>query len=235
MCRRSNLSATLSTPGPDSEVGSNYPIPSEGGIFSEFVVIFRGPHDYYRRIKPEHWSSLPVVSMPPVRGPKLSDGGTKFAFPLERELVRNKIRAALRICVLYGYRDIVIGDLGLGNQYRNPPRELAELWREVFLYDPDLRGWFNCVAFVFEDFHQSTTQLIVDDIAKKTKTGSSSSSKGKGKGKSKSHSSSSGSGSGSSHAAPSDFEIFRLVFDKTEIQGVLERPDPRCGISMLTS
>ncbi|ORY60774.1 uncharacterized protein BCR38DRAFT_411891 [Pseudomassariella vexata] len=230
-CRRSNLSATLSTPGPESLEECNYPIPSEGGVFSEFVVVFRGPHDQYKRLDLDQWCDLPVVSIPAARWPKLSNMGTKFAFPLEREMVRGKIRAALTICAYYKYREVVIGDFGLGNGTRNPPRELAELWREVFLYDPDLRGKFDYVAFVFEDMYQSTTKLILDDIAKKSKGGSSSS-----KSKSKSHSSSSSSSSASgSQSTPSDFDIFRAVFDLSEIQSVLSRPDPRYGISMLTS
>ncbi|KAI0129081.1 hypothetical protein BJ170DRAFT_359159 [Xylariales sp. AK1849] len=227
LCRRSTLSATLSTPGPGSLIESNYPIPSEGGIISEFVVVFRGPHDSYKKL--DQWPDLPVISIPAARWPKLSHGGTKYAFPLEREMVKNKIRAGLRICACYGYKQIVIGDFGLGNSHRNPPVELAELWREVFLYDVELRGRFNYVAFVFEDPYQSTIRLILDDIAKKTKHSSSSS-----KGKSKS----SGPGSSSSssaHSAPSDFDIFRSVFDPDEVQTVLSRTDPRCGISMLTS
>jgi hypothetical protein len=36
-CRRSNLSATLSTPAPGSSCTTNYPIPGEGGILSGSV------------------------------------------------------------------------------------------------------------------------------------------------------------------------------------------------------
>jgi hypothetical protein len=190
-------------------------------------VVFRGPHDAYKKL--DQWVDLPVVSIPAARWPKLSHGGTKYAFPLEREMVKNKIRSSLRICAFYDYRQVCIGDFGLTNSFRNPPRELAELWREVFLYDPDLRGRFDYVAFVFEDSYQSTTKLILDDIAKKSECKSSSS-----KSKSKSHITSSSSSSNSS-STPSDFDIFRSIFDANEIQRVLSRPDPRCGISMLTS
>ncbi|KAI1396792.1 hypothetical protein F4819DRAFT_116198 [Hypoxylon fuscum] len=234
LCRRSNLSAALGTPGPESQIESNYPIPSEGGIYSQFVVVFRGPHDQYKKL--DQWYDLPVISMPAARWPKLSNGGSKFAFPLERDMVRNKIRAALRICVYYDHRTVVIGDFGLGNGHRNPPQELAELWRDVFLYDPDIRGRFDYVAFVFEDQRQSTTKLIFDDIAKKSKGSSHHHSSSSSKGKSKASSSSSSSqGSSSSSSPPTDFEIFARVFDPSEIQNVMSRPDPRYGISMLTS
>ncbi|KAI0912713.1 hypothetical protein F4824DRAFT_487928 [Ustulina deusta] len=227
LCRRSTLSATLNIPGPGSQVDCNYPIPSEGGIYSEFVVVFRGPHDQYKKL--DQWYDLPVISMPAVRWPKLSQTNLKYAFPIERNLVKNKIRSALRICAYYGHRSVVIGDFGLGNGHRNPPEELAELWREVFLYDPDIRGRFDHVAFVFEDVYQSTTTLILEDFAKKNKNGHSSSSKGKSK-----SSASSSSPSTGDLATPTDFEIFQHVFSAGEIHQVMSRPDPRYDISMLT-
>lgn len=139
-------------------------------------------------------------------------------------MVQNKIRAALRICAYYGYTSVVIMDFGLGNSNRNPPGELAEMWREVFLWDPDLRGRFEHVAFVFEDPYQSTTRLILDDIAKKSKGGSSK--------KTKSSSSNLGL---IGHTCPSDYDIFRSVFSPDEVQRVLTRTDPRCSLSTLTS
>ncbi|KAI1339673.1 hypothetical protein F5Y15DRAFT_415592 [Xylariaceae sp. FL0016] len=228
LCRRSNLSATLGTPGPGSDFSSNYPIPSEGGIYSEYVVVFRGPHDQYQKL--DQWHDLPVVSMPATRWPKLCQMGHKYAFPIERELIKNKIRAALRMCLYYRHFSVVIGDFGLGNGHRNPPQELAEIWREVFLHDPDIRGRFHYVAFVFEDCRQSTAKLILDDIAKKSKSSSSISSRGK----SRSHGSSSSASTGGS-TVPSDYEIFQHVFSPIEVQDVMSRPDPRYGISMLTS
>ncbi|KAK6220548.1 hypothetical protein LQW54_001993 [Pestalotiopsis sp. IQ-011] len=223
LCRRSNLSATLGTPGPGSAVASNYPIPSEGGIYSEFVVVFRGPHDAYEKLP--QWNALPVISIPAARWPKLSHGGTKYAFPLEREMVMNKIRAGLLMCAEHKYIDVVIMDFGLGNGNRNPPQEIAEMWRDVFLWDPVLRGRFANVAFVFEDPYQSTTKLIMDDIAKKSKGGSSS----------KKSKSSSVSSSSSGHSSPSDYDIFRSVFSPQAVQHELTRTDPRCSLSTLTS
>ena len=149
-------------------------------------------------------------------------------------MVKDKLRVALSIVAYEGAEHVVIGDFGLGNGYRNPPLELAELWREVLLYDPNLRGRFKYVAFVFEDPSQSTTQLILDDIAKKAKGGSSSSS---GKSRSKSSSSYSGSSSSSSSSSPglspTDYQIFQQVFDSSAIQSVLKTPDARYGINNL--
>jgi hypothetical protein len=192
------------------------------------AVVFRGAHDKYEKLPLEQWQDLPVVSVPPPRWPKLTQNGTKYSFSDEREMVKEKMRGALRICAYNNYSTVVIGDFGLGNGYRNPPQELAELWREVCLYDPDLRGRIRCVTFVFEDPTQSTAQLILDDIAKKSKgssSGSSSRSKTKG-----SSSSSSGPSMGNS---PTDFEIFSRVFDTGEIQRFLAQPDARYGLNNL--
>lgn len=187
--------------------------------------MFRGPHDKYEKLPTDQWRALPVVSVPPPRWPKLTQNGTKYSFADEREMVKEKMRGALRICAYNNYSTVVIGDFGLGNGYRNPPQELAELWREVCLYDPDLRGRIRCVAFVFEDPNQSTTQLILDDIAKKAKGGSGSS-----RSKTKGSSSSSSSPPGTS---PADVDIFSRVFDNTEIQRFLAQPDARYGLSNL--
>ncbi|KAI1431897.1 hypothetical protein GGR50DRAFT_33991 [Xylaria sp. CBS 124048] len=228
LCRRSTLSATLGIPGPGSQVDCNYPIPSEGGIYSEFVVVFRGPHDRYEKL--DRWYDLPVVSMPAARWPKLSHVGAKYAFPMERDLVKNKIRSALRICAYYGHRSVVIGDFGLGNGYRNPPQELAEIWREVFLYDPDIRGRFDHVAFVFEDVNQSTSRYILEDIVRKGRLDNPTRSRAKSR-----SSVSSGSHSSGEPPAPSDFQLFQHVFSAGEIHNLMNRTDPRYDISMLTS
>ena len=170
-----------------------------------------------------------MVSVPPARWPKLTQNGTKYSFSSEREIVKDKLRGALRICAASGYESVVIGDFGLGNGYRNPPQELAELWREVLLYDPDLRGRIRHVAFVFEDTTQSTAQLILDDLAKKSKSSSHGSSSKSKSSKSKSSTSS----GGSSGDCPTDYAIFAHVFKNEEIQRVLTQPDYRYDLNNL--
>ncbi|KAK0384563.1 hypothetical protein NLU13_8649 [Sarocladium strictum] len=222
LCRRSNLAATLSSPWPNT-TPCNYPIPSKGGLLSDSVVVYRGPHDQYEALG--QWFDLPVVSVTPTRWPKLKDHGTKYSFSEERDMIRNKIRAALRICLYNRYDRVVIGDFGLGNGHRNPPQELAEIWRDVFLFDPDLRGQFAYVIFAFEDPQQSTAKLILDEVAKKAGHGSS-------RGGSRKDSSS--SSSRHSHC-PTDMAIFEYVFSEAQIERALSKPDPRYKLDMITS
>lgn len=169
--------------------------------------------------------------MPPTRWPKLTDGGKRYSFAEERQLMQNKMRAALRICAYQEFEYVVVGDFGLGNGYRNPPRELAEMWREVLLWDPQLRGKFQAVCFVFEDEKQSTSRHIQEDIAKKSK--SSSASKSRSKSISSSSSSSSHSSSAASSSHRSDLKIFKDVFDENEVARIRHQVDPRYGFATI--
>lgn len=223
LCRRSNLSATLSTPWPNT-VPNNYPIPSEGVVLSDSVVVCRGPHERYERL--DRWYDLPVISVPPTRWPKLKENGTKYSFSEERDMIREKIRGALRICLVNNYQRVVIGDFGLGNGHRNPPQEIAEIWRDVFLFDPDLRGQFHWVVFAFDDPYQSTSQIILDELAKKSKKHGSGRHSGESSGSSSSR---------SSHGVATDLAIFQHVFHPAEIERVLSQPDPRYGLDMITT
>ncbi|KAL1876369.1 hypothetical protein VTK73DRAFT_9438 [Phialemonium thermophilum] len=253
LCRRSSLAAALATPGPGSVVPDNFPIPTSGVIWAEDVVVFRGPHDSYDKLPQESWWSLPVCSVPPVRGPKLTENGTKYSFETEREVMKMKLRGALRACAYHmgsGGADcaaaaevsvVLVGDFGLGSTYRNPPQELAELWRDVFLYDPDIRGRIRQAAFVFDDPERSTAQLILADLNKKNKN-SAGHYESSGKGKTAPNKQSAWSSSSIASASSSvyggsgylsDFEIFRRVFDSREVRRVMGERDSRYGLQNL--
>jgi len=180
----------------------------------------------------EEWQPIPVCSVSPMRWPKLTQNGTKYSFAKEREMVKAKLSGALRVCAYNNCTTVVIGDFGLGNAHRNPPQELAELWREVFLYDPELRGRIRYAAFVFEDPNQSTAQLILDDIEKKNRAGGG----GGASGKARSKTSSSYSGASTTIRSPgisTDFEIFQRVFDGQEVRRVMGQRDSRYGLDNL--
>ncbi|KAG5996972.1 hypothetical protein E4U52_005352 [Claviceps spartinae] len=232
LCRRSNLSATLSTPWPNTHTTSHYPISTTGGILSDAVVVCRGPHDRYERLG--QWHDLPVVSMPPTRWPKLKENGTMYSFAAEREMMREKVSGALRICLYNNYDRVVIGDFGLGNGCRNPPQEVAQIWRDVLLFDPDLRGQFAYVVFAFEDPTQSTTQFIWEEVARKEQKAAGRKNRRLNTPEASSPITKSSAGRPPSlPTAPTDMDIFESVFDPAEIERVLRKPDPRCGIDMI--
>ncbi|CAG8977154.1 hypothetical protein HYALB_00003375 [Hymenoscyphus albidus] len=198
LCRRSNLFATLTTPAPGNSAPNNYPIPLKAGVFSRTVVVYRnGPEKYEIWQEPK---SLPVISVCPVKRPKLDISGKKYSFKQEKELMRDKIRTALRIAVYYGYYNICIGSFGLGPGFRNPTEEVALMWRDAFLKDPEFQGHFQDVVFAFEN------------------------PEGPGSGSSKSSSSKSSSSKSSSakSTCASDLEVFKSVFKPMNIHGAFK-------------
>ncbi|KAF4624801.1 hypothetical protein G7Y89_g13368 [Cudoniella acicularis] len=201
LCRRSNLFATLTTPAAGNPASSNYPIPSKAGIFSETVVVFRNGPDKYESW--QEYKALPIISVCPVRRPKLDNSGKKYSFKQEKELMRDKIRTALRIAVYYNYSNICIGSFGLGPNFRNPTEEIALMWRDAFLKDPEFQNHFEDVVFAFEN---------PEGPGAASSSSKSSSSK----------SSSSKSSTSSKSAAVSDLEIFKHVFKPMNIHGAFK-------------
>lgn len=157
-------------------------------------MVFRsGPEKY------DVWSefkALPVISVCPVKRPKLDSSGKKYSFKQEKELMRDSIRTALRIAIFYGYYNLCIGNFGLGSGFRNPPEEVATMWKDAFLKDPEFRGHFQDIVFAFEP----------PDV------GSTSSSSSKASSSKSSSKGSSSKSSSSSSSSSSDLDIFRHVF-----------------------
>jgi hypothetical protein len=172
--RRSNLASALRTEvGQFSPNASFYPIPSAGGIYSPCIgkqpdpatagkktwqrtiaheggtiVVFRGAPDEYQVW--ESFKDLPVISVAPVRRPKLDKTGTNYAFQEERAMMRERMQTILRIAAYYGHQDISLGSFGVGPGFRNPARRVAELWQELLFQEPEFQGLFKNVIFAFD-------------------------------------------------------------------------------------
>ncbi len=120
--------------------------------------------------------------------------------------MRDKIRAALRIAVYYGHTRLCIGTFGLGPGFLNPTQEVALMWRDALLKDPEFVGHFQDVVFAFE-------------APEGPAAASSSSAK---------HSSSRPSGKSSSSSSKtnhiSDLETFRHVFKPSVIHDAFKTP-----------
>ncbi|PHH54892.1 hypothetical protein CFIMG_007686RA00001 [Ceratocystis fimbriata CBS 114723] len=288
LCRRSSLSASLAS------AIRFYPLPGDGAIYSPNVVVFRGPADHYVLLPRNEWFSVPVVSVAPVRLPKLNTndpaaaapggpgcgGPIRYSFAEERTQSRLAMKAALKAVLHQGFTSVVIGDFGLGRGARNPPRVMADMWRELFLYDPEIRGHFCRVVFAFTDTSMCTEDLIYEAAARAAHKEAS-----KGARRKSAHSHTAGSSSSSNgYVVPSraaaqqyagyaqygypdgsgsgayyghsqvdmysgppgpgglprqqrltDYEIFRMTFQQTEIERVQSTRDPRYGLEMLTS
>ena len=95
-------------------------------------------------------ASLPVISVAPVRRPKLDDSGCKYSFAQEKELMKEKMRAVLRIASYCGHRNLVLGAFGLGPIFRNPAQEVARMWRKLLFEEEEFHGAFQDVVFAID-------------------------------------------------------------------------------------
>ncbi|KAG5939268.1 hypothetical protein E4U59_003237 [Claviceps monticola] len=230
-CLRSNLRDTLTREWPDMENTPHYPISETGGILCDRVAVYLGTReDNYKVLDPI--PDLPVVSVPPVRKPYVKAKGSLYSKEKDKSTMKEKICGALRVCLNHNYNRVVIGDFGLGDGFLNPPQEVAEIWRDLLLFDPNLRGQFRSVHFVFTDPLQSTTQWhrdesqrkIEDRWARQAATGDPASTSTKQK-----------TEPPSSQPAPTDMEIFESVFHPNEIERVREKAASSSSTNMVLS
>jgi uncharacterized protein (TIGR02452 family) len=70
--------------------------------------------------------------------------------------MRESMRTVLRIAAYNGHHDICVGAFGIGVPFRNPPREVAELWKELLFKDEEFRGIFRNIIFTFDTKQRST-------------------------------------------------------------------------------
>jgi hypothetical protein len=123
-------------------------VPSLADLFPRLVVFRGGPDQDYAPYS--EISSLPVISVAPVRRPKLDETGTRYSFAQEKELMREKMRAVLRIASYCGHRNLVLGAFGLGPIFRNPAGEVARMWRKLLFEDDEFNGVFQDVVFAID-------------------------------------------------------------------------------------
>lgn len=82
----------------------------------------------------------------------LENGEYRIA-PESVEGIKNKIRTIFRIACQHGQRNLVLGALGCG-AFRNPPKHVAELFREV-LSESELDRAFSRICFAVKSDHNS--------------------------------------------------------------------------------
>lgn len=156
---------------------------------------------------------LPVISVPPVRRPKLDQSGSSYSFEQEKELMREKIRTILRMAVYWGYSDMCLGAYGCGPAFRNPTREVAIMWRDALFFEPEFRGHFSNVVFAFDALDGTSP----NPAPVSSSSGSGSGSKHSSKSSSKSSSSKTPVKSTAKEILQGEMAIFRDVFDPSKM------------------
>lgn len=133
----------------------SYPLDRNfGGVFSRGVTVFRGPEpDGYPLLShPWHCNfvAVPAINRPPT----ICDAnGVERLTPAMAVGTINKIRTILRICRENGQRNLVLGAFGCG-AFRNPPRHVAELFKEV-IESSEFMGAFDRIVFAIIENHNS--------------------------------------------------------------------------------
>ncbi len=114
------------------------------------TVCFRDGPDHYQVWNTENWKSLPVISVAPVRRPKLDESGKRYSFSQEKELMLEKMRTVLRIAAMFNHSSIVMGAFGVGHVFRNPPREVARMWKQLLFREEEFNGVFANIVFAIQ-------------------------------------------------------------------------------------
>ncbi|KAL8969206.1 MAG: hypothetical protein Q9197_004466 [Variospora fuerteventurae] len=162
LCRRTNLVQALKTPYQHGAQISHYPIPDLGGIYSPHVVIFRsGPADGYAPWN--KFKSLPIISVAPVKRPKLDESGREYSFAQEKGMMMNKMRSVLRIAAYHHHYSLCMGAFGVGPGFRNPAAQIASMWRTLLFEEDEFRGVFAKVVFAIESAGDGTASGATSD------------------------------------------------------------------------
>lgn len=127
------------------------------------AVVFRsGADKNYSMWK--DWKVLPIISVPPIRRPKLDESGTDYSFSQERELMKEKMRTVLRIAALRQHQDLCIGSFGVGFGFRNPAVQVASMWRELLFCEPEFQKAFSNIVFVLESASNGSSKSGLTDL-----------------------------------------------------------------------
>jgi uncharacterized protein (TIGR02452 family) len=98
----------------------------------------------------QDFKCLPVISVAPIRRPKLDGSGQNYSFEEEKQLMEDKMRTVLRIAATWNHRDLCIGPFGAGPAFRHPVHHLAAMWKHILFSEAEFKGAFDNVVFAIE-------------------------------------------------------------------------------------
>jgi uncharacterized protein (TIGR02452 family) len=132
----------------------NYPIPHAGCLVSERVTIFRGEEsEGYPFLAPEHMQQVCVISSAALKHPRLNEDRDCYAREADHELMKLKVVSMLQAAANRGCDTMVLSAFGCG-AYKNPPRLVAAIFKEVLLTSSPVER----VVFAVMDDHNAHQQ-----------------------------------------------------------------------------
>lgn len=124
-----------------------------GGVYTPDALVFRGTEQEGYPLLDAYYS-MSFITVPAMNRPALTGDG-RIA-PALVEGVKNKMRTIFRIGLLHEHDALVLGAWGCG-AFRNPPRHIASLFREV-MEEPEFRNAYRTVCFAILDDHNMGRQ-----------------------------------------------------------------------------
>jgi uncharacterized protein (TIGR02452 family) len=175
LCYRSSLALSLHK--------RYYPWKQRMGLYTPDVVIIRSdvPSGHKLLVPDVAPADLPVVSVLSIAAPRCPDvrkvketvnttgsgstvvERTVYADPAVRDLLKQKMRLCLRMAGHKGHGLLVLGALGCG-AFRNPRREVAHCWLEVFREAEFQGGWWEEVWFAVYDRRNEGNFEVFEEI-----------------------------------------------------------------------
>lgn len=147
--RRTNYVQHLADPRKEFDEGRKhfYRLPEFSCVYSTNVLVFRASEDkgYAFLPKPIQLSFLAAPAYP---NPQLTTDKQKLV-PEVAEKAKRKIRNVLAVALTHGHDSLVLSAWGCG-AFRNPPRHIANLFKEV-LSERDFLNRFKHISFAIID------------------------------------------------------------------------------------
>ena len=124
-----------------------YPLnPNYGGCYSPNITVFRGPKDDGYPYLDDPWKvnfiAVAAIDTPPTT---INDEGERRLGESSVTATKNKIRTILNIAIDNDVDELVLSAFGCG-AFHNPPKHMAELFRDV-LNEDAYRGRFKRIVF----------------------------------------------------------------------------------------
>lgn len=145
---------------------SKYPLDLRyGGIFTRNVTVFRDSSEAGYRLLDNPFK-VNIIGVPAISSPStiLIDNELRIV-EVDRNVVKDKIRTIFNIAIEQGIHTLILGAWGCGG-YRNPPKHIAELFREIL---NEYSGVFKNVFFAIKDtFVQGNFIIFRDVLTKRT-------------------------------------------------------------------
>jgi uncharacterized protein (TIGR02452 family) len=156
LCMRSTLYASLSP--------SYYRLPEDSLIYSPSILVFRSSSN--TELPKSEWYYTDIISCAALRTPdvvKDRDGRWVYEFGEDKEMMVLKVRLILQVAKEKGVTHLVLGALGCG-AYRNPPEEVAKIFRRAILGDKRRGGVTGIEEIVFAIFDEGENMRVFREV-----------------------------------------------------------------------